>query len=203
MENKIKNNNTNSITCIESIILNDLKLRFRLLLKCRKYGFNYTMNNFYNYEDFKGELYNNISTLKQDIYIHIGHLLHLYFDNDLFRDLKDESEYESTIENITIMLDSIDRVFEDSGAKFTNLTKSECEDIVIYDLLINPYPGIVKEDFKELKNGYSLTYQKLSDIPDNLINFLIIIRFLLDKILGGEEYKGKPLSELYDETIIY
>ena len=71
------------------------------------------------------------------------------------------------------------------------------------DLLINKYPGIIKEDFKELKNGYSLTYQKLSDIPENLTNFLIIIRFLLDKILGGEEYKGKPLSELYEETIMF
>ena len=55
----------------------------------------------------------------------------------------------------------------------------------------------------ELKNGYSLTYQKLSDIPENLTNFLIIIRFFLDTILGGEEYKGKPLSELYEETIMF
>lgn len=200
MENK--NNNTNSITSIESIILNDLKIRIRLLLKCRKYGFDYTMNNFYNYDDFKGTLYNNIGTLKQDIYIYLGHLLHTYFDNCVLRDLKDENEYESLLSIINIMLDSIDRVFEDSGAKFTNLNKSEVIDIIIPDLLTNKYPGIVKENFKELKNGYSLTYQKLSDIPDNLTNFLIIIRFFLDKILG-EEYKGKPLSELYEETIIY
>ena len=38
----------------ETIILNNLKLRLRLLLKCRKYGFDYTMNNFYNYSNFKG-----------------------------------------------------------------------------------------------------------------------------------------------------
>lgn len=203
MENKIINHNISSISSIESIILNDLKLRFRLLLKCRKYGFDYTMNNFYNYDDFKGTLYNNIGILKQDIYIHIGHLLHLYFDNCVLRDLNNESEYENTLSIINVMLDSIDRVFEDSGAKFTNLTKSEVINLIIPDLLTNKYPGIIKEDFKELKNGYSLTYQKLSDIPDNLTNFLIIIRFFLDKILGGEEYKGKPLSELYEETIMF
>lgn len=203
MENKTTNNNTNPIPSIESIILNDLKLRIRLLLKCRKYGFDYTINDFYDYDNFKGTLHNNIGTLKQDIYIHIGHLLHLYFDNCVLRDLKDEMKYENTLSIINVMLDSIDRVFEDSGAKFTNLTKSEVINLIIPDLLTNKYPGIIKEDFKELKNGYSLTYQKLSDIPDNLINFLIIIRFLLDKILGGEEYKGKPLSELYDETIMY
>lgn len=186
----------------ETIILNDLKLRLRLLLICRKYGFDYTINNFYNYDDFKGEFYNNIGSIKQDVYIHIGHLLHLYFDNCVLRDLNDEMEYENTLSIINIMLDSIDRIFEDSGAKFINLTKSEAQEF-ISDLLMNKYPGIIKEDFKELKNGYSLTYQKLSDIPENLINFLIIIRFLLDKILGGEEYKGKPLSELYEETIMF
>ena len=186
----------------ETIILNDLKLRLRLLLKCRMYGFDYTINNFYNYDDFKGGFYYNIGFIKQDIYIHIGHLLHLYFDNCVLKDLNDEMEYENTLSIINIMLDSIDRIFEDSGAKFTNLTKSEAQEFIL-DLLINKYPGIIKSDFLELKNGYSLTYQKLSDIPENLINFLIIIRFLLDKILGGEEYKGKPLSELYEETIMF
>lgn len=192
----------------ESIILNDLKLRFRLLLLCRKYGFKYTMenfNSFYNVSDLEDIYinYNNIGSIKQDIYIHLGHLLHTYFDNCVLRETKDEVEYENTLSIINIMLDSIDRVFEDSGAKFINLTKSECEDIVIYDLLMNPYPGIIKSDFLELKNGYSLTYQKLSDIPENLTNFLIIIRFFLDTILGGEEYKGKPLFELYEETIMF